>query len=445
MPTSPVLHSRTSRDLVWLALFTAAVLALVLYTDAGDWLARVLRRRDQTLVDEVALLSLSLVVGLAALSLRGWKELQKELAVRLRAERDIARSEQRFRQLVELSPDAHVVYLDGAMVYANPAAVRLFGMETAGSLVGRSLLEFVHPDCRGDFLAQVASNLNGSTTPFAESRLKRPGGDSVDVEIYGTPTAFQGSERAVQITMRDISERKKAEVAQERARQAQRLEMLGTLAGGVAHDFANLLSLIMLNLEGVSSLVEDEDAQLYLRDMHDAVERATKITRKLLAFSRRQEPERRAIDLDDTVGDIMRLLTRILGGATEVKLEAGLGGGRIFADPGQIEQVVMNLAINARDAMPNGGLLSLRTERQGNVARLCISDTGTGMTPEVCQRIFEAFFTTKGVGKGTGLGLSMVSGIVQQHGGSITVQSEVGFGTTFILDFPLCEELALSA
>ncbi|MBN9418548.1 MAG: PAS domain S-box protein [Candidatus Eremiobacteraeota bacterium] len=442
MPSSTIHQTRTYRDLVWLASFTALVLALVSYLDAGDVLARVLHRSEQSHVDEFALVSLSLVVGLAGLSLRGWKELEHELQVRCRAERETAESEQRYRQLVELSPDSHVVYLDGAITYVNPAAVRLFGALQAEQLVGKSLLEFIHPDCRPDFLGQVASNINGKTTPFRENRLVRIDGEVAEVEIFGSPTAHRGSNRAVQITLRDIRERKQSEVAQERARQAQKLEMLGTLAGGIAHDFNNLLSLMMINVEGASLLVEDEEARAYLKDTEDAVERASKITRKLLAFSRRQEPDRRPIDLDDTVQDIMRFLTRILGAATQVKLESGLAGGQIFGDSGQIEQVIMNLAINARDAMPNGGVITLRTQRVDDQAQLSISDTGVGMSPEVCARIFEAFFTTKGMGKGTGLGLSMVSGIVQQHGGNITVTSEVGVGTTFTLAFPLCDEPA---
>ena len=426
---------------MWLGSFTGLVLALVSYLDAGDVLARILHRSEQSHVDEFALVSLSLVVGLAGLSLRGWKELEQELKVRCRAERETAQSEQRYRQLVELSPDSHVVYLDGAMTYVNPAAVRLFGAQGAEQLVGKSLLEFIHPDCRSEFLGQVASNINGQTTPFRENRLVRIDGEIAEVEIFGTPTSFQGSDRAVQISLRDISERKKTEVAQERARQAQKLEMLGALAGGIAHDFNNLLSLMMINVEGATEMVEDEEARAYLKDTEDAVERASKITRKLLAFSRRQEPERKPMDLDETVQDIMRFLTRILGAGTQVKLESGLAGGQIFGDSGQIEQVIMNLAINARDAMPNGGLLTLRTSLADGQAQLSISDTGMGMSPEVSARIFEAFFTTKGMGKGTGLGLSMVSSIVQQHGGQISVASEVGQGTTFTLAFPLCGEV----
>ncbi|HSS22412.1 MAG TPA: ATP-binding protein [Pyrinomonadaceae bacterium] len=243
-----------------------------------------------------------------------------------------------------------------------------------------------------------------------------------------------------------------------RLQQSQKMEAIGTLAGGVAHDFNNLLTVILGNTElAVKKLTADNPLRPRLAEVEKAARRAAILTRQLLAFSRRQQLERRNIKLNDVIAEIMKLVNRIIGEDVEVNVKAGPKLSTIFADPAQIEQVIMNLAVNARDAMPEGGQLTIETrnltldesyQRQypyvqpGNYVELRVSDTGCGMDAETKARLFEPFFTTKEVGRGTGLGLSMVYGIVKQHDGHLNVYSELGFGTTFKIFLPVVESEA---
>jgi nitrogen-specific signal transduction histidine kinase/CheY-like chemotaxis protein len=247
----------------------------------------------------------------------------------------------------------------------------------------------------------------------------------------------------------DITHRKHLE---EQVRQAQKMESIGRLAGSVAHDFNNLLTIIT----GYSQMVLDDLASHHplrepVKEVSLAAERATALTRQLLAFSRRQVTEPRNVLLNDLLRDLERMLRRLIGEEVALELVLDADTGVIRADPGQIEQVVMNLVINAKDAMPNGGRVLVESSRQvfdpqsaegqlslspGAYAVLAVSDTGIGMSPEVKSHIFEPFFTTKEQGKGTGLGLSTVYGIVQQSDGAISVYSEPGKGTTFKILLP---------
>jgi PAS domain S-box-containing protein len=254
-------------------------------------------------------------------------------------------------------------------------------------------------------------------------------------------------------TKQDVTERKTLE---EHVRQAAKIEAVGRLAGGVAHDFNNLLTI----MNGYTDLLAEElgsDHKVsdYLKEIKDAGERATTLTRQLLAFSRRQVLAPQVLDLNSVVSNLEKMLRRLIG--EDIKLHTLLDPslGRVKADPGQIEQVIMNLAVNARDAMPSGGDLTLETRnvqldetfarshvtvKPGPHIMLAVSDTGAGMTPETKERIFEPFFTTKEKGKGTGLGLATVYGIVKQSGGSIWVYSELGRGTSFKIYLPVASE-----
>lgn len=257
----------------------------------------------------------------------------------------------------------------------------------------------------------------------------------------------------------EISERRRSEQAliesEQRLQQSQKMEAIGTLAGGVAHDFNNLLTVILGNTHLTRrALQSDDPLQLRLTEIEKAGNRAAVLTRQLLAFGRRQHLERRTINLNDTIGEIMKLLRRIIGEDVEVRVNATPDLSTIFADPAQIEQVIMNLAVNARDAMPEGGQLIIETSnvdldenyrRQypyvnpGKYVQISVSDNGSGIDAETQAHIFEPFFTTKEVDKGTGLGLSMVYGIVKQHDGHINVYSEEGQGTTFKIFLPVVE------
>ena len=254
---------------------------------------------------------------------------------------------------------------------------------------------------------------------------------------------------------RNITERKRLE---EQLRQSQKMEAIGQLAGGIAHDFNNLLTIILgySELLGVR-IAEGDELRESVDAISDAATRAAELTRQLLAFGRKSMLQPRLLDLNATITDTSRMLGRLLGLPVRCELVLSDRIGRVRVDPGQLNQVLINLAVNARDAMPNGGTLTIRTMAvdldESNSARLELTpgpyvlievvDTGIGMSADVRTHIFEPFFTTKGIGTGTGLGLAMVFGIVRQSGGSIDVQSEPGCGATFRIHLPVAgDELA---
>jgi len=389
----------------------------------------------------------------------GLRELARRLAEResehARDAAALKESEDRYRLLVELSPDAIFVHATGRLVYINPAGAALLGAEPRTALLGRPILDLFHAESRPSVerrLRELAES--GGSSPFREERLLRVDGTAIEVEL-GASAVSVGGKLAVQVIAHEIATRKTLE---SQLRQAQKLEAVGQLAGGIAHDFNNILTVI-LGYAQTSLRLAPESGKLRedLEQIHRAGTRAAGLTSKLLAFSRRQVHHPRVAELSALMSELQKLLRRLIRENIEIRLDLAEGLPAVRVDPLQIEQVVMNLAVNAQDAMPDGGLVTIRTFAQEFSAHesdlmpglgrarhvvLSVSDTGCGMDDATRARIFEPFFTTKDKGRGTGLGLAIVYGIVRQSGGQISVTSAPGTGSTFEIHLPAAAEEA---
>lgn len=380
----------------------------------------------------------------------GVQLLARDVTQRVRDEEALAR----LAVIVESADDAILsTTLEGVITSWNPGAERLLGYKPQ-EMIGAHIEQIVPPSQRVAEQQSLASIKQMESVQRYECTRAHKSGRLVDVALTISP--MHDSQQVcmgVSMVMRDITERKQLE---EQFRQAQKMEAVGRLAGGVAHDFNNLLTVI----NGYSEILlpdcpPDSMQRSAIAAIRDAGERATGLTSQLLAFSRKTLVEPRLIDLNDLISRAEKLLRRLIG--EDIVLTSALTPnlGFIKADPSQIDQVVLNLAVNARDAMATGGRLTFETHAviipssrpgtpafmpPGHYVELRVIDTGCGMTEEVCSKIFEPFFTTKGAGLGTGLGLSVVHGIVQQAGGQIFVESTVGVGTTFRLLFPVAAQ-----
>jgi PAS domain S-box-containing protein len=368
-------------------------------------------------------------------------------------QRRLRESEKKFRSIFEESKDVIVIMdAEGRLLDINPAGSELFGYEKEELLaldVGRDL--YCDAAARASFLLTLYGA--GSVREY-DVRMKRRDGETLHVlKSASVIRNEQGEIVGYQGVIHDLTERKRLE---QQLLQSQKMESIGLLAGGVAHDFNNLLTAIL----GYGHMIQErhasgnESLRTFIGQVISAANRATELTRNLLTFSRKQIIDPKPILVNEMIIDVTKLLTRIIGEDIELSTSLVSRHLTVMADSGQIGQVLINLATNARDAMPGGGRLHITTrlaelsdeaarpldlDNGGGYALIAVADTGTGIEEQTRQRIFEPFFTTKETGKGTGLGLAITYGIVKQHSGTITVESEPGRGTTFYIYLPLTE------
>jgi PAS domain S-box-containing protein len=368
------------------------------------------------------------------------------------ANEELHRSNAIRQAVISSSPLAiWAVDLEGKVTAWNPAAERMFGW-TEVEVVGEPL-PVVPPDLQPEYREWLERfRLGQSMAAVERSRLKKDG-RKIEVSIW-TAALRDAAGRIIGTLAidNDITERK---LLEEQFRQSQKLEAVGRLAGGVAHDFNNLLTVILGYVEMILTEARDSPGiQDSAREVQYAANRATALTAQLLAFSRRQISQPKVLDLNEVVGRSTKMLARVIGEDIEIATHLDAGLAPVKVDPVQVDQLLMNLVVNARDAMPQGGQLTIETANvaldehysgrhigvaPGSYCMLAVSDNGAGMTPDVRDRVFEPFFTTKEAGRGTGLGLSIVYGIVKQNSGEIMVYSEPGQGTTFKIYFPMAE------
>lgn len=377
----------------------------------------------------------------------------RDVTGRRKADEMLLESESKLRAITDSANDAFILIDDeGCVTYWNMAAEKMLGY-SRGEISGKSVdliiphrYKEAHAEGFNSFRKTGQGRIVGKT--FETSAIRKDGTEfPVDLSIASVRLIDRW--HAVGI-IRDISERKHLEA---KLLHIQKLEAIGTLAGGVAHDFNNLLNAIL----GFGTLIqdrmkEDDPNASYLKEIIRAGERATIVTRGLLAFSRKQVIDTKPVNINGIVSGVGRMLSRVIGEDIELRTRLSDESLTVMADHGQIEQVLMNLATNARDAMPDGGILSIETKaagldheyinahgygNPGLYALISVADTGTGMNEKTKERIFEPFFTTKEVGKGTGLGLSIIYGIIKQHNGYINCLSELGKGTAFEIYLPM--------
>lgn len=389
-------------------------------------------------------------------------------------------SDERFRHWSEATFEGVAVHEQGQILEANPKLAEIFGYELP-EFIGKQISELIAPESRDQVLTKT---LSGTQEAYEAVGLRKDG-VVFPIEISEKTIPYEARTAKI-LVVRDTTEQKRAKAAYKQAviyahelraeinerkraealrneleqqfRQVQKMEAIGRLAGGVAHDFNNLLTAIMgYTAMAADTLPPDHAAHPDLEGIQKTAQRAANLTRQLLAFARRQIIEPRVLNLNDLILNVEKMLRRLI--SEDIKLTALLAPdlAPLKADPGQLEQILLNLVVNARDAMPNGGELIIETANvsldhdyarrhaevtPGEYVLLAVSDTGIGMTEEVKARLFEPFFTTKEVGKGTGLGLATCFGIVKQNEGHIRAYSEVGVGTTFKIYLPQVEGVA---
>jgi PAS domain S-box-containing protein len=384
-----------------------------------------------------------------------------DISMRKKAEEGLRESEERYRSLIELNPDGIYVCREGKIIYTNQAAIDIWGAKSEDEVIGKTVFDLIHPDYREK--AKERSRLvaeKGISVPLTDFKYHRLDKGETHVQAIASPVIF-GGKPAVLSTIRDITKQRKAEMEKEglenQLQQAQKMEAIGTLAGGIAHDFNNILSPIMIHSEmAMMDLPPDSPIRYSLEQIFKAGERARDMIKQVLAFSRQRQEEKAPIKIGFILKEVVRLLRSSIPTTIDIRHSIETEADTVIADPTQIHQVLLNLCTNASyDMREKGGVLEIELDdlnldsetvsqfedlNPGSYLRLTVKDTGHGIDPEVIERIFEPYFTTKGVGEGTGMGLAVVHGIVKSHGGYITAKSELGKGTTFQILFPKYEE-----
>jgi PAS domain S-box-containing protein len=377
-----------------------------------------------------------------------------------KVESALRKSEDSLRLILESAGEGiYGIDLDGRCTVCNPSLLRLLGYRHAEDLLGKNMHALIHhtrsdgTPCPAESCRIIQAFHIREGIHVDDDVFWRADGTSIPVEYWSNPQMKGGEVVGAVVTFVDITERRSLE---SQLRQSQKMEVVGRLAGGVAHDFNNLLTVIT----GYSELLlqkigKESPMHKEVEEIKRAGERAAALTQQLLAFSRKQVIEPNVLDLNLLMDNLGKMLVRLIGENIHLKIVPGKDLGLVKVDPGQFDQVLINLAVNARDAMPEGGTLLIETANveldeeycaqrpyeihPGRYVRVAVSDTGHGMTEETRKQIFEPFFTTKEKGKGTGLGLSMAYGAVKQSGGSIEAYSELGIGTTFNIYLPRVE------
>ena len=369
-----------------------------------------------------------------------------------RKTRELRDSQNRLALIVDSSQDAIIgKNLDGIVTHWNKGAEDIYGY-TAQEMIGKLITTLAPPERVDEIPAILRRIRAGERVEYFESVRVTKDKRKLHVSISVSPIHdADGNVVGASTIARNITAQKKVE---DQLRQSQKMEAVGRLAGGVAHDFNNLLGIVTACSELLRSRV-DTDSVEYIDNIREAAKRGASLTRQLLAFSRRQPTKNELLDLNDRVKDVSKLLKPLMGDDVEIVLRAHSDNAIVEGDPGHLDQIIVNLAVNARDAMPRGGRLIIETSvfdfdeafaqehpsmTAGRYVMMAISDNGIGMDEATRSRIFEPFFTTKEVGKGSGLGLATVYGIVKQSGGHIWVYSEVGHGTTFKIYLPSADE-----
>jgi PAS domain S-box-containing protein len=385
------------------------------------------------------------------------REMNETLELRVRERTaQLAASEARHRAFFENAPEYLFLLratADGALVYddVNPAAEQLYAAQR-GMLLGRSVREVLAPEWGAEIEGYARECILTGRRQQGLVQRSFPTGTARLIDLVIAPVPIpEGHDPLVIASGRDVTESKRAE---EQLAHAQRMEAVGQLTGGVAHDFNNLLTVVIGNLDFIKSRARDDEKLWRIADnAQRAAERGARLTAQLLAFARKQRLKPETVQIGRAIGEIRELVRRAVGETIKIRITVTPELWSCHLDAAQFEAAILNLTLNARDAMPNGGTLTVRAANQtldrergkslglppGDYVRVVVSDTGTGMSPEVMQRAFEPFFTTKPVGKGTGLGLSQLYGFVSQSGGTVTIDSAFGRGTSVALYLPRAE------